>query len=496
MDFSFQNSLFDNVNPTDNIEDMSFPQMYDTLNQEQKQAIKLLASGTNMFITGNAGTGKSYLVKAFAKYCEHEKISLVKTAPTGIASIEIGGATLHHQFKLKVGLDFSPVTKSQKFLDATDVLLIDEISMVRIDVFERIMRTVQIANKKRPRKKKPIQIVLIGDFYQLAPVISKEEKPHLISQYGADIKDGYCFQSSLWSELRIQTYNLTTVIRQEDKMFCAALDACKKGDAECLSFIRNRASRTPFPDGIWVCGKNATVTRKNDEELSKLEGNIYWSEAEYEGKVTESDRLCDKIFAFKIGARVVMISNDYEEQFYQNGSLGTITGIEGNLIIVELDSGDVIEVGKKAFPKYEYEYKTEGKNVTLEQNIIGSAMQYPMRLGYAVTVHKSQGQTYDKMNLMPEIFSNGQLYVALSRCKSIENIYIEKYISPRMVMTSEEVKKFYNNPPTYPDISTTVEEMTVPKDVPSTTTITIPAKYEAAVSEFIKYLQNRENNPA
>ena len=127
-------------------------------------------------------------------------------------------------------------------------------------------------------------------------------------------------------------------------MFCAALDARKKGDAECLSFIRNRASRTPFPDGIWVCGKNATVTRKNDEELSKLEGNIYWSEAEYEGKVTESDRLCDKIFAFKIGARVVMISNDYEEQFYQNGSLGTITGIEGNLIIVELDSGDVIAI--------------------------------------------------------------------------------------------------------------------------------------------------------
>lgn len=499
MFFSFQNNLFDNANPTSNTDEMSFPQMYETLNDEQKQALELLASGVNVFITGNAGTGKSYLVNAFAKYCEHEHISLVKTAPTGIASIEIGGATLHHQFKLKTGLDFSPVKKSPKFLDATDVLLIDEISMVRIDVFDRIMQMIQIANSKRPRKKKPIQIVLVGDFYQLAPVISKEEKPYLVERYGEDVKDGYCFQSSLWRIFNIRTCNLTTVIRQADKAFCAALDACKKGDAYCLNFIRYNASKKPFKDGIWVCGKNSTVNDKNNQELAKLQGKMYISEAEYDGKVTKADRLCDEVFCFKIGARVVMTSNDYDEQMYQNGSLGTITGLEDNSIVVSLDNGEVVAVGKKTFSKYEYEYKTEGRTVTLEQNSIGSATQYPMRLGYAVTVHKSQGQTYEKMNLMPEIFSNGQLYVALSRCKSIENIYIENYISARMVMTSEEVKKFYDTSiEGQPIIEEDTQSMqyTLPLTMSDTTVITIPKKYENAVKEFVKYLQDKENNTA
>lgn len=190
--------------------------LYETLNTEQQQVFDRLKDGESIFITGNAGTGKSYLVKAFDEYCQNKKIKLVKTAPTGVAANEIGGATLHHQFKLKVGLDFDVPNTYPKFLDKTDVLLIDEISMVRIDIFDKLMQILTLANEKRTKKKKKIQLILCGDFYQLAPVINGEERPHINEHYGCDIKKGYCFQSKYWRMYGVQLVNLTTVIRQSD----------------------------------------------------------------------------------------------------------------------------------------------------------------------------------------------------------------------------------------------------------------------------------------
>jgi hypothetical protein len=483
--FMFQETLFDAPSGNLNPDKMSFSEIYSTLNEEQRMVLERLASGENIFITGNAGTGKSYLVKAFDKYCTDENIALMKTAPTGIASIEIGGATLHSQFGFKVGLDFEKPTKAPDCLHKIDCLLVDEISMVRIDIFDKLMEIIELANEKR---KKEIQLVFVGDFYQLAPVITSDEKPFLNEHYGFDIKDGYCFQSPYWKKNNIHLCNLTTVMRQENAEFCNALDKCKTGDSSCLQYIREHSAKAEIPNAIWVCGRNKTVNTRNEEELSRLSGRLYVSEAEYEGSATKSDRLCDETLQFKIGARVVMLINDTEQYLYQNGSLGTITNVQRDVIFVQIDGGELVEVRRATIPKYEY---IVSKSKKLDRAKTGAARQYPIRLGYAVTVHKSQGQTYQKVNLEPEIFSNGQLYVALSRCKTIENVFIHGYISKRMVMASNEVNRFYNN---YEEDMLSEEDGIHSSHEANepVVEISIPQKYYASVMEYIETLKHRE----
>lgn len=427
-------------------------EIYASLNNEQKAVFDRLKNGENIFVTGNAGTGKSYLVNAFSEYCDNEKISLIKTAPTGVAANEIGGATIHSQFGIRVGMDFNNA-KNIDFLEKCDILLIDEISMVRIDLFDKVMKAVKQKNKVRVNAgKKPIQLVFVGDFFQLAPVINNKmnESDFLARYYKKDVGEGYAFQSKYWRSFGIKLCNLTQIMRQEDADFCRALDLCKRGDVSCLDFFKKNSCKKEIADAIWVCGRNQTVAAKNAEGLAKLRGKTYKNTATYNGEVSVKDRLCEDVFEFKIGAKVVMTSNDTKECLYQNGSIGTVVALEDDVIYVDFDGVDeAVPIEQKKFSKYVYSLNTKKGSLAIKREEVGFAVQYPMRLGYAVTIHKSQGQTYDKMNLNPEIFSNGQLYVALSRCKSIENLYIHGYLSQRMVRASGEVNAYYSNPEGY-----------------------------------------------
>lgn len=466
--------------------------IYETLNSGQKEIFDRLVNGENVFITGNAGTGKSYLVKAFDEWCTVSKKNLVKTAPTGVAALEIGGTTLHKQFGLEVGLDFNEVTeaavvtsKKLNFLKRVDILLIDEISMVRIDIFDRLMLILEVYNKNRERKrKKPIQLVFVGDFYQLAPVMKKEDRPLLEDYYKRPLGDAYCFQSRYWRMFKVQLCNLTEVVRQANPKFCQALDDCKEGDTHCLSFVRQNSAKEIIPNAIWLCGKNKTADTKNLSELEDIKGEKYTYTAEYSGEVEAKDKLCEDILTLKEGARVVFLINDSLGE-YQNGTMGTVTRCDTGFVLVKVDDrkdfggkvikGKTVTVQRHAFCKYKYESKTHEillfeenssgektpvidektglpktkREITLDKIEIGRAEQFPLRLGYAVTIHKSQGQTYEALNLSPEIFSTGMLYVALSRCKTIENIHVEGNLTNRMVMSSPEVLAFYSNPEGY-----------------------------------------------
>lgn len=472
---------------------MQYGSMYHTLNAEQMEVFKQLTGGNNIFLTGNAGTGKSYLVKAYDEYCSLNGINLVKTAPTGIAALNIGGATLHHQFKLEIGLDFNVAKKYPKFLDCTDVLLIDEISMVRIDIFDKLMQIISLANNAREKKHlKAIQLIFCGDFYQLAPVITKDERPYLKNWYKCDIKEGFCFQSKYWRMFDIRLCILTKVIRQGDQAFCHALDMCKSGDAGCLDFISSHSAKSEMEDAIWVCGKNATVKEKNDEGLQRLSGRLYMSVAKY-SNVTVKDNLCDHVFQYKIGAKVVMLVNDPEGD-YQNGSMGIIAKIEDDTIYVKFEHMLYpVPIKPVKFPKYEYKSsvhkvksigddgkETVKKEEKLKKSEIGYAEQYPMRLGYAVTIHKSQGQTYEAMNFEPEIFATGQLYVALSRCRTVECIYIHTPLTNRMVMASDEVLNFYSDPHEYSFFQ---------KD-DKMTALFVPEKYAERITKMIAEWDN------
>lgn len=450
----------------------------DKLGTEQQRIYQRMVNGENIFLTGNAGTGKSFLVEAYNEYCEENGIKLLKAAPTGIAACYIKGVTLHKLFGLKT--DVQSMLKVEKelpdkvsqTLNLASVILIDEISMVRIDVFDKIMNYIELANRERRQQKRPdIQIILVGDFYQLAPVIPPQDKEMLDLFYGRDIGSGFAFQSKYWQSLCIQFEKLTEVRRQDgDKPFCTALDQCKEGDRDCLAFFASQTAKKESKNAIWVCGKNATALEKNLTKLAKIKGAEAEFYAEYEGNVTVADKLCDDKFVCKKGARVLMLVNE-KNGLYQNGSMGTIRSIEDGGIWVAIDCRDddgksmkplKVFVEKHEFCKYEYKpveivetYADERgdpqtrRRMELVLNEIGVVKQFPMKLGFAVTVHKAQGQTYDEMNFEPEIFQDGQLYVALSRCRFAGNLYIASPLNERMVRTSQEVVNYYKNPEKY-----------------------------------------------
>jgi len=484
-----------------------FNERLESLNPEQKKFFELMKSGENIFLTGNAGTGKSFLAETYRMYCERHNISIALTAPTGVAAVHIKGVTLHSFFRIPLGLDGTLKNLSEKDLTdfrngtvnggqkydkakngktgtekifknlmETDVLLIDEISMVTIDVMDYVFQLIQFVNAEREnKKKKPIQLILVGDFFQLPPVIKSEDMEHYIRHYGSDVRNGYAFQSLYWKRLGVKLCKLETIVRQSDAEFCTALDACKTGRKDCIKYFNSHCSKTEIPNAIWLCGKNATADKKNTKELENIPEKEHTFIAKYSGECTEKDGMCMHEFKAKVGARVVMTVNS-EKKEYVNGSLGTITEIgkdnTGDFIKVLIDGRDSLGVKVYRYSYAKFHYKTaqetiaeekDGqpvidkrtgqqkmkKKTVLKKEETGSAKQFPMKLGYAITIHKSQGQTYEKVNLTPEIFSNGQLYVALSRCKSVETLYTERKLTESMVKTSQDVLNYYANPDEY-----------------------------------------------
>lgn len=481
---------------------------YENLTYEQRSVFKRLINGENIYIAGNAGTGKSYLVTAFDEWCSENRKQLVKVAPTGVAASEIDGATIHKQFGFDIGIDEmlkkqDRLSTKQEFLLFADTILIDEISMVRLDMFDRLMQVISVANYERKnRKKKELQLIFVGDFYQLPPVVTPNDREYLMKYYKRDVGNAYCFQSKYWRLFNVQMVNLQQVIRQSDADFCNALDQCKIGDADCLAWFKSHFAKVEQEGAIWVVGKNATADDKNRFELAKIKGEEYVYNASYVGEATIKDKLCDDSFTCKIGAKVVILVNDTENMEYQNGTIGTIREIvyeEGKpVIVVRLSNGYDARIGKKKFSKYNYElvdktYEIKDEKTgeviyetrrELKKKEIGSVTQFPLRLGYAVTVHKSQGQTYDAMNFKPEIFSDGQLYVALSRCKEADKCFVDGYISNYMVRTAKEVTEFYNEPEEY----SFFEKDEVMKQ------ILVPEKYLGRIKQLITKWDEEEGN--
>lgn len=501
------------------MEDRNYEELYSTLTTDQKSALELLIKKRNVFLTGEAGTGKSYVVNVFTRYCEENGLRMAKCAPTGIAATEISGSTIHHQFEL----DLSPQTTTPyfypDFLDAVDVLLIDEISMCRIDVFEYIMLQVIRANNmpNRMTSQQFIQIVLVGDFFQLPPVITEKDRAVLKQYFGCDIDKGYAFQSNLWKELAFRTVNLTTVIRQSDRVFCENLSKARHGDYSCVRYMEDHSSNSALDIKKSVCltGKNSTAKTINLNGLTLIEGELFTSKIEITGKVEPGDYPCDDEFSFKVNSRVMSLLN-HKEGLYNNGTIGTITGYnkKTGIITVRFDNGVEDQIGKHTFENYEYVADKKGgtnnakikefeqlkselealyvsepdilkreqikheidnyekdikslknsKDINLKKEVIGTVTQYPLKLAYAITIHKSQGQTFERVNIVPEIFDDGQFYVAISRCKTIENVYFAGAINPMKIKANKEVEEFYADSDNYSFFDKKFVDIKVPSD--------------------------------
>ena len=402
------------------------------LTTSQDKAIKLLDAGYNVFLTGKAGTGKSFLVDYFV--AKHPEKNIVKCAPTGVAALNINGATIHRTFGVPLGvLDHHGVCTSPEKLDVlkkSDVILIDEISMCRIDVFEYVIRSLKrvgIRNK---------QLILVGDFYQLPPVLTPTDTPTFNQLYGDSL---YAFESDLWYSSNLLTLELTEVKRQNEKTFLDSLSHIREGIPDFSIFqIANHAD----DNAVSLCPTKAKAKEINDSHLRQLPNHKHYM-ASIMGNVLESDMVADKELVLADDARIIMLVNDTGGRWV-NGSMGTVTELSDNHITVQIDNGGECRVDRYTWSIKEYvleeDKDTEEKHVVEKE--IGSFTQFPMKLAWAITIHKSQGQTYDKVNIYNGFFANGQMYVALSRCKTLNGIHAMGSLLPSQLMCSTAVRNF------------------------------------------------------
>lgn len=414
-----------------------------SLNKKQQYAFDRVAAGKNVFITGSGGVGKSYLIENLDKEFWDTSVLL---APTGISALNINGTTLHRAF----GLPFHVATSEDWYktsfksrdlfgkASGIERIIIDEISMVRADTFvclDKRLRSI----RKCSEPFGGLQVVVIGDFCQLPPVVTGKDGPALYKMFDSP----YAFYCQSWFDCDFETINLDQVVRQEDRADILILNKIRMGEQvpTALKLINKIAGRTPKTDDMVVlCMTNASADYINQDHYDRVEGEEYHYKALISGTIKE--RPVNENLYLKKGVRVLITAND-ADLAYANGHCGEIVQINNYSVMVKLDSGDTVSVKKHKWEAQDY--VTDG-NGEVERKVVGTYTQFPLRLGWAITVHKSQGMTLDAVSLRMDngSFVHGQTYVALSRVRSLKRLHIDRELVESDVITDDDVVRFYN----------------------------------------------------
>ncbi len=405
----------------------------------------------HVFVTGPAGTGKTTLLQRFVD--ETEK-TVVVAAPTGVAALAVGGQTLHSLFRLPPALiregdiGFCP-RPTLEMLRLIDTLVIDEISMVRADVLDGVDRRLRQA-KRSSRPFGGAQLLMFGDLFQLAPIVSRDESDEFRRE---GWKSPWFFEAKVWQETAFRTVSLETIHRQTDAEFQRVLLALRNGtiDADMAQMLNERGQIPPdSPDVVTLAALNSTVREINSSRLKALKGKARQIRAQIDGDFPgPSQYPADDPLTLKAGAQVIFLRNDSPNDGarWVNGTVGVIASFsssseEPDSIVVEVD-GDQVEVERVSWTRIKYAKHPVTNEPVREE--VGQFTQFPLRLAWAVTIHKAQGKTLDEamIDLGPRAFAAGQTYVAFSRLTSLDGLHLARPLKPADIIVDPDVKRFF-----------------------------------------------------
>lgn len=442
----------------------------------------------SIFLTGKAGTGKTTFLNEFVKKTQKKHIIV---APTGIAAINAGGVTIHSMFGLPLRT-FLPTTEridgnlgmniadlmphfkyrkdKLKLLREVEIIIIDEVSMLRADVLD--MMDFSLRHIRRNQLKfGGVQMLFIGDLYQLPPVVRDE---NVLKLY---YNSPFFFDSYALKELPLITIELMKVYRQKDEKFLEILNAIRDGDKESIDFeeLNSRFDPNFEPQEeayVYLTSHNRMADNINQTKLQELGGQSYFYNASIIGDFRENNYPNDEKLELKVGAQIMFIRNDASgEKRYYNGKLAEVTNIDDEEVWVRIEGQDEdYKLKKEVWEQKTYTLDSE-KNI--KEDVLGSFEQYPIRLAWAVTIHKSQGLTFDRLIIdAGKSFASGQVYVALSRCRTLEGIVLKSKITPEVIFSDHRVDEF--------QVSTNAND--------KMEEILEKEKYDYAVQKLIRYL--------
>lgn len=412
-----------------------------TLTEEMANAFQLIESTTDcLYVTGKAGTGKT----TFLKYVvENTHKNVVVAASTGIAAVNACGTTLHSLFNIPLGVQNPNSTLQGKFVASKiemfvklDTLIIDEISMVRPDTIDAVDRKLRLY-RMNDEPFGGIQVVMFGDPYQLPPVVKKEEKDILFQLY----RGAHFFYAHAFLKRGFKVVELTNVFRQQDERFVEILNHIRNYkltslDIEDLDTLRDRRESLNFNNKrIHICAYKKDAQKIN---MDMLGAPTHTFVAKFNGDFPVTSAICEETLLLRPGARVMALTNDPGHRYY-NGSMGEVAKITGNSIDIMFDNSGMVSITPFTWKAKEYKIEN-GKIKTIDK---GSCTQFPLALAWAITIHKSQGLTFDNVSIHANnIFASGQLYVALSRCRTMEGIVFESFINNRHIIPDKELMAF------------------------------------------------------
>lgn len=480
----------------------------DLNNQELQNALQLVQfTHRSLFLTGKAGTGKSTFLHYIAQTTKKKYVIL---APTGIAAINVGGVTLHSFFKLpfhpllpndrrystqQLRNTFKYNSEKIKLIRELELIIIDEISMVRADIIDFIDKILRVYshNMRIPFGGK--QLLLVGDVYQLEPVL-KEEDWQLLQPY---YPSKFFFDAHVFRSFQLVCIELQKVYRQRDDKFISILDHIRTSTVTNtdLSLLNQQVGQRQPMDAhqlsITLSTRRDTVDYINSLHLSKLPGDATILHGSIDGEYPENNLPTPIELEVKTGAQILFIKNDREKRWV-NGTLGTIIGIgdeEDGKIYVRTERGEDVDVEQEVWNNVRYTYNQKEQKV--EEEILGSFQQFPLRLAWAITIHKSQGLTFNqvKIDLSGGVFAGGQTYVALSRCRSLKGIALQEPVKKEDIYVNQEVVRFsktYNDPSA---LNTAMQQSKADKQYHDATKAFDRGDMQAALDYFYKAIHSR-----